>query len=147
MREILFIVLLFGGIGSALWIGDRTARRVAGVLALAALATWLLPTSIDVRFAHVSIGLLTIDATTWMALLGITACSEKHWPSWIAAMQGMAVLSHLARLGPSIRPLVYFVGTVAWSWPMVILLLGIIVVDWPPIRQRLSRSSPTLFAR
>jgi hypothetical protein len=147
MREIIFTVLLVGSIGSAFCIGDRTAKRVAGVLTLAALATWLLPSSINERFAHVSIGLITIDAMTWIALLGITACSEKPWTSWIAAMQGMAVLSHLARLGPSIKTLVYFIGTVAWSWPMVILLLGAVLVDWPPIRQRLARSSPTLFAR
>ena len=147
MRGIIFICLLVASTGSALWIGSRPARHIAIVLILAALATWLLPSTIDERFARFSTALFVIDAVTWIALLGITACSEKLWPSLIAAMQGMTVLSHLARLGPWIRPLVYFAGAVAWSWPIVIVLLGAVLRDWPPIRHPLERWWRSLFAR
>jgi hypothetical protein len=138
MRALVFTILLVSSNLLALVIGDRSARRIGAVLTIAALSTWLLPLTIDQRFAHISWGLFAIDAATWVALLGVTACSDKHWPSWIAGMQGVTVISHLARLAPHINIMVYFWGTVSWAWPMQTILLIAALNDWPLVRRRLS---------
>ncbi len=147
MRTTIFSILLVTSILSALLIGDRSARRIGVILALAALATWLLPSAGLERYARISWQLFSIDLVTWLALLGVVACSETRWPSWIAALQGVTVMSHLSRLGLHIDPYVYFRGTVSWAWPIVILLQIATLRDWPPVQKRLARWWPRLSGR
>jgi len=142
MRTTIFTILLVTSVLSALVIGDRSARRIGVILTVAALATWFIPLTPAQRFARLSWQLFTIDLATWLALLGVVACSETRWPSWIAALQGVTVMSHLARLAPHIDPWVYFRGTVTWAWPMVILLQIVTLRDWPPVQRRLVRWWP-----
>ncbi len=147
MRMTIFAILLVTSVLSALLIGDRNARRIGVILTLAALATWLIPFTGSERVVHISWKLVTVDVVTRLALLGVVACSEARWPSWIAALQGVTVLSHLAGLMPGIAPWVYVRGTVSWSWPIVILLQFVTLRDWPPVRKRLARWWPRLSGR
>mgnify|MGYP001113619933 FL=1 len=78
MRMTIFAILLVTSVLSALLIGDRNARRIGVILTLAALATWLIPFTGSERVVHISWKLVTVDVVTWLALLGVVACSEAR---------------------------------------------------------------------
>ena len=57
-------------------------------------------------------------------LLVIALRANRDWPIAIAAMQVFQVIGQLLKLADRDMPiLVYWIGTVVWAYPMLILLL------------------------
>jgi len=99
-------------------------ERVAGVALLAAtLATRLLQGQAAVSFAEVEWGALYIDALLLAILLFLALEADRYWPLWMAALQGLQVTAHLAKLLDIglLRP-ASAVPPAVWGYPMLLLL-------------------------
>ncbi|NIJ08040.1 hypothetical protein FHS31_001650 [Sphingomonas vulcanisoli] len=65
-----------------------------------------------------------IDLGLLLMLLGVALTSARFWPIIMAALQGLSVMAHLAKiLDQAILPYVYFGLASLLSWPIVILLI------------------------
>ena len=56
-------------------------------------------------------------------LLAIAFRANRYWPIGMAAMQVLQVVGHLLKLAdPHMLPLLYWISSVVWAYPMLILL-------------------------
>ncbi|MDB5680426.1 MAG: hypothetical protein JWO16_231, partial [Sphingomonas bacterium] len=55
--------------------------------------------------------------------VAIALRANRYWPIGIAAMQVLQVVGHLLKLAdPHMLPLLYWLSSVVWAYPMLILL-------------------------
>lgn len=79
--------------GFAMWRGGRP-ERFAGALFLAiTIATFLLP---DRRWMDVQYAIMWLDIGYWVILVGLALIADRWWTLWMAGLQGVGVLLHLA---------------------------------------------------
>jgi hypothetical protein len=124
IRFLVFTTLFFGSIGYALIAGGRSERWAAGLLATAALLTTLMLSSFPQRWGHFEFGTFLIDVALALALVVLSAVSDRYWPIWMSALQGVAVLTHTAVLfAPQIVPPVYGNAEQLLAYPMLCLLI------------------------
>lgn len=122
MIVILFLGLWLGVCGYALWRGGQPERLVAGMFLIA----FLLGSFINAKFRSDGIqwGSLGVDLTMLALLLVIALRANRYWPMGVAAMQLLQVGGHLLKLAdPTMLPLLYWLSSVVWAYPMLILLL------------------------
>lgn len=140
MSAVLFLVLLIGCCGYALWRGG-TPERVAAGLQLGAFAVGLtvhfgLEKS---RYGSVLPWTMAIDAALLAALLVLAHRSTRMWPLWLAGWQGCAMVAHIAKLiDPGMLPLGYAIQTTIWGYPMLIAL----AIGTARHRKRLAAGDP-----
>lgn len=122
MTAVLFILPWLGVCGFALWRGGQPERFVAAIFLLAfPLSSFL---NHKLRSQGVQIGSLVVDVTMMLLLLGIALRANRYWPIGLAAMQLLQVTGHLLKLAdPRMLPLLYWISSVVWAYPMLILLL------------------------
>jgi len=122
MTAVLFILPWLGVCGFALWRGGQPERLVAAMFLIA----FPLGSFINAKFRSqgVQLGSLGIDLTMLILLLVIAFRANRYWPMGIAAMQLLQVMGHLLKLAdPRMLPLLYWISSVVWAYPMLILLL------------------------
>lgn len=73
-------------------------------------------------FRHVEGSVALVDLCLLCSLQFIALRSDKFWPLWIAAVQGVTVLGHLAPLIPNMQPSTSYNAVSLWSYPSWILL-------------------------
>lgn len=101
--------------------GGKDEKTVAAVLILATYLSPLAVASLQ-RFHRVEMPLAMVDFGLGCVLLLVALRSDKFWPLWLVAMQGLTVLSHFAPFVPHMIPWNYRNAVVVWSWPMQIML-------------------------
>lgn len=79
--------------GFAMWRGGKP-ERLAGALFLAfSIVTFLLP---DRRWMDVQYAVMWLDIVFWLVLVALALFADRWWTLWMAGLQGVGVLLHLA---------------------------------------------------
>jgi len=122
MIAVLFTVLWLGVCAYALWRGGQPERFVAIIFLIAA------PLSSAVYSGDLwhgmQIGIFAVDVVMLGLLLAIALRANRYWPIGIVAMQLLQVIGHLLKLADPYMPtLLYWISSVVWAYPMLILLL------------------------
>lgn len=63
-----------------------------------------------------------VDMGSLCLLIVIAMRSNRFWPLWLAAIQGVSVLGHLAPLIPNMQPATSYNAVALWSYPWWIIL-------------------------
>lgn len=122
MTAVLFILPWLGVCCYALWRGGQPERYVAGMF----LVAFPLGLFLNAKFRSQGIqwGSLGIDVAMLVLLLVIALRANRYWPMALAAMQLLQVMGHLLKLAdPQMLPLLYWISSVVWAYPMLTLLL------------------------
>lgn len=149
-RVWLFNAVQVAASGYALTRGGAPERVAAIALLLAAVATRLFSMANPVTFLNVSVGIMIVDVTLLVVMLAITLHADRFWPAWVTALHALGTGAHLARaISPDIIRLAYAVLSVAWSYPIILLLIVGTLRHSQRIRSRgwdldWSRQDPTL---
>lgn len=132
-----FLTLLVACTLYALWVGGAPERIGATVYALSVAATFLIvPTAAHPPWINLEVGAFIIDATTFVAFIFIALRANRYWPLWVAALLGIGVLGHIAKLMiPDTFWRAYAFVLAFWSYP----ILAMMVVGAFRHRQRLTR--------
>jgi hypothetical protein len=103
--------------------GGPPERLVATLFIVGALMSLAVTSSSKGPFDGFEMDLMLVDATMFILLITLALCSSRFWPLTMAGLQGAELLGHLARLVVhGVVPPAYFTITVAWSFPMLVLL-------------------------
>ena len=122
-RLILFLIVWLGCCAFALARGGAPERIAAAIFLAAALLSLAVEQPQGSRFDSVEVGVLVIDLAVLAGFLILSATANRFWPIWMAAMQGVQVLSHFAiAVNATIIPWAYWNAQTLWSYPMLGLL-------------------------
>lgn len=123
MRALFFLTCLVGVIVYA-WAKGGNSERYAGMaLLVASLLTALVASPEAHRFTTIETGVFIVDLGLLFAFVVIVLKSDRYWPIWLAALQLIIVLAHLARLAdPAMMRTGYAFLMAVWSYPQVALI-------------------------
>ena len=123
LRIAVFLILLLGTCGYALWRGGAPERIAAGAMLAATIASAVFRSEVDGRFVDVELGLFLVDTLLLIVLSAIMLHADRGWPILLCALHLCTVGAHGVKFVDSemIR-VTYVVMVTAWSWPMVIAL-------------------------
>lgn len=142
VRWLLFTILLWGSCIYAAWRGGREERLVAASFITADLLTIVVTLPYGERFKHLELSYL-VDAALFIFLTMVSLWSERFWPMWMAAMQGITLISHLSvSFAPEVGPWTYRTAVAFWSYPMLVLLATVTYRRWGRQSQRM-RTAPS----
>lgn len=102
--------------------GGWTERLAAAGIVIDSYLSVLVVSSVDSVFRHVEVPMAIVDFCLFLLLCSIGLSSNKFWPLWLGAMQGVTVLAHAAPLMPDMSPYAVQRAVALWSWPMWIIL-------------------------
>lgn len=102
--------------------GGWAERVTAGGILIATYVTVLVLSPLAIRYQFVELPVMAVDTVLLFVLVGISLKSEKFWPLWLTAMQGLTILSHLAPYVPHVLPWAYGNAVAVWIYPMLIVL-------------------------
>ncbi len=123
VRVLLFNLLYLGCCGYALWRGRGPERWGALILIADFQLSHLLVGPVTTRFAGgVEWPVFWTDLTAFLALYGLSIASTRFWPIWIAGIQLVVTLSHLAPLSPRIIPWAASNAVGLWGYPLLLVL-------------------------
>ena len=123
--KIVFLALLIGACGYALWRGHRDERIAAAACLGATLATRLVISPISSRYAGIESGLLLVDLAMLATFVWIALRSDRFWPLWVAGLQLTMTMAHfLKAIELDLLPQAYAAAAIFWSYP-ILLILGI----------------------
>ncbi|WP_404373718.1 hypothetical protein AB5I39_08575 [Sphingomonas sp. MMS24-J45] len=108
--------------GYALWRGGAPERAAAAVFLLAFPASRVAFLT-GWHFHGLAVGVLLVDLAMLLPLVWIALRANRQWPIPMAAMQMLGLAGHFLKLAePSMLPLLYWLGRIAWAYPMLVLL-------------------------
>lgn len=100
------------------------AAERAGVVILIAnfqLSHWLISPLPD-RYGQTEWGMFAVDGGTFFALFGVALISNRFWPLWMTAVQGVVAFSHFASFRADIIPIAYGNAVALWSYVLLAML-------------------------
>lgn len=104
--------------------GGAPERLTALFFGAAGIATFLIPAEYWTGFRSIDLPLLAIDIALLVSLVVLSACADRFWPIWLAAVQLVIVLVHVAKAyNPAIVPLIYFVASSRLAYVMIFILV------------------------
>lgn len=120
---ILYTVILCTVLASALFLGGRTERAFAIVIAIGFITTQLVAL-VGVHWTAPEYVAWANDAALTIAMGWVTVRSRKFWPIWATGSQLNATITHLASL-PSfgLRSTSYFLSQTVWVIPLLLALV------------------------
>jgi hypothetical protein len=122
MVTLVFHLLLAAAVVHAMRFGGAPERLAAALFVVATIATIAIAQS--ATFQSMSVPLLLIDCAMFAALTGLSVVADRYWPMWLAALELIAVATHLAKAyRPSIVPDAYWIVTNQLAWVMVAVLV------------------------
>lgn len=120
---ILFLTFYLMTTAYAVGRGGAPERWAAAIMAGGALLTAILIGPAGHRFRGPEYGVAVADTLMLAAFTWLMLTADRFWPVWMAAIQGVTVLSHLAFILKPVPLPVYYQNTVnLWSYPQVGLL-------------------------
>lgn len=116
--------------------GGKPERWAASILIAGLILTWALIRHSGQRYHAPEIGVAVADGLTLIGMVWLTLRADRYWPGWLAAMQAIVVLSHLAMILRVTDIPGYYKNTIQlWIYPqLAVLAIGV-------LRERL-RTSP-----
>jgi hypothetical protein len=122
MVAVVFNILLFVSCGFALFRGGKPERIGALLLATAAILSGIV-VQWDQAYRHTEWGVFAIDLALLLGLLILALKANRYWPLWLTSFQLVTIWSHLAvGMFATTMPLAYAIASMAWSYPMLIML-------------------------
>jgi hypothetical protein len=122
IRHIVYGILMWVVCLYALYRGGWAERLTAASFLVLTYLSVLVMSPVAVRFHRIELALALVDISLFGLLLFISLRTKKFWPLWLAAMQGLTILSHLAPYVPHMVPWAYHRAVVVWYYPMLIIL-------------------------
>lgn len=122
IRQLIYGALMWSVCLYAFFRGGWAERVTAGGILIASYVTVLVLSPLAVRYQFVEMPVMVVDIVLLLVLVGISLKSEKFWPLWLTAMQGLTILSHLAPYVPHVLPWAYGNAVAIWIYPMLIVL-------------------------
>lgn len=124
-HTLVYLLLLIAGTLYGLLRGAAPERIGAFVwLANNALTVLLLARS-HAMFHVLELGVLGIDVSTLLALLGLALASNRDWLAFACGMHAGGVSVHLLKLlQPDLPAFGYAFGQMVWSYPIIFALLA-----------------------
>ncbi|MBO9377246.1 hypothetical protein GG804_10755 [Sphingomonas histidinilytica] len=122
IRQLLYGALMWAVCLYAFFRGGWAERVTAGGILIATYVTVLVLSPLAIRYQFVELPVMAVDTVLLFVLVGISLKSEKFWPLWLTAMQGLTILSHLAPYVPHVLPWAYGNAVAVWIYPMLIVL-------------------------
>jgi len=120
---ILYLLLLLGCVGLAMWLGSATERWGGAILFLESIASPLVAQPHHARWHSIEPGILLVDFLGLAAFLILAIRSRRFWPIWAAAFQLLVVAANLAEASrTSSKAIGYALNEQFWAYPMLILL-------------------------
>ena len=120
----LFVTLLALTTLYALWAGGGPERVAAAVYALSVVATHLALLASNQHWRNLEIGVLIVDAVTFVIFIFIALRADRFWPIWVSSLLGIALLGHLARfVMPDTFWRAYAKVLAMWSYPILALMV------------------------
>ena len=139
VRFILFMLLLFGSCGYALWRGNRDARIVAATCLIAAFAS--IPAA---AYGSIETTVLIVDVLVLTSFLYVALQSDRFWPLWIAGLHVTTMIGHALKLmSGDLVPIAYAVALRFWAYPELIILAIAVWRHNQRITPRLQVAQPT----
>ena len=102
--------------------GGAPERWAASMLAGASAASMLSLAPLASRYQHVEAGAAIADACLFAGYLALALRSTRYWPSWIAAIQFLQLLSHLVAALPHVLVMIYGIMISIWGYPMIVAI-------------------------
>lgn len=123
LRIAIFLIMLLGVCGYALWRGGAPERIAAAALLAATIGSAIFRSEAEARFLDVEVGIFVIDVLLLAVLFAIMLRADRGWPILVSALHLCTVGAHALRfIDPDMIRVTYVVMVTAWSWPMVIAL-------------------------
>lgn len=122
VRHILYGLLMWAVCLYAFRRGGWAERLAAAGIIVATYLTVLVLSPAAIRYHQTEFAVVIVDSALFVLLLFISLRTEKFWPLWLVAMQGLTILSHLAPYVPHVLPWAYHRAIVVWIYPMLIVL-------------------------
>jgi hypothetical protein len=122
--RIVFFLFLFGVcVFYALWKGGKPEREAASVFLGMLLFEGIGRNYITAIYSHTDFAYFIVDLAAFVAFSAIALRANRLWPLCIAALQMIALVSHVARyMDFSIHPVAYLMMQVSSSYPSLIIL-------------------------
>lgn len=133
IRNLLFILLLWGSFFFALVRGGPSERAVALIMLTGVEMSHFALLPLSGRFHGIEVGVLLVDILVFFALFAVGLLTRKFWPLWVTAMQGVGLMAHLSGVLPDVIPNAYANAVQLWSWPILITLA---IATWLHMRDR-----------
>jgi len=121
IHKIVFLSLLLGSCGYAVWLGRDNERLTAIALLSSAVASVYLQTS---KFFQPESGILLVDLVLLSYLIWLALRSDRFWPLYAAGFQVVGTTIHLARIADhNVLHSAYATAQVFWAYPVLFALV------------------------
>lgn len=133
-----FDILLVASCVYALLRGDWDSRTIAMICTGASVISHIMLRDNVARYSSVEVGVLVIDALTFIGFTVVALASSRFWPLWIAGLQLTTLLAHASKeIEIDLVPQAYAAAAVFWSFPILIILA---IGTWHAEQRRESES-------
>ncbi|MEH6789181.1 hypothetical protein [Parasphingorhabdus sp.] len=124
MRTSIFLLLLAISCVYAISRGGAPERWVAAIIIGMGALDPLVHVVTPLEYAKVDPGHLFIDLAGWLGFLCVALRANRFWPLWVAALQTIALVAHMAKLlDVTIQPKAYMIMQIASSYPLLVVLM------------------------
>jgi hypothetical protein len=85
--------------------------------------TFFVNSPLPERYASVELAIFGIDAAMLLIFTGLALRTDRYWPLWVAALQLLVVLAHLAKAAdPEMLRNGYGFNMAFWSYPQLLAI-------------------------
>ncbi|MEO6225614.1 MAG: hypothetical protein ABIO80_07170 [Sphingomicrobium sp.] len=117
-RTLLALVALY-----ALLRGRRDERAVGVILVVGVIATHLVISPQNMRFATLETAVMQVDVAVFAGFLWVALRSARFWPLWIAGLQLTTIFGHLLKaFDAQLFSWAYGAALAAWGYPILLIL-------------------------
>lgn len=126
IQVVLYTLLMWGVAVYAFYRGGWEERLCSAAFVTGSYASLLLRSPHGSAFRHLEFQVMLVDSSFFLLMAIIASLSKKYWPMWVTAMTALTLLEHFLPYMPHMDPDVYFLATIAWSYPMwIIIAIGV----------------------
>lgn len=123
LRVLIYYALLLAVLGYAAARGGWAERAAVMIVLGGSILTQAVLSPLAHRFTGIEYSVLAIDILCLAGFTAIALRSDRYWPIWLAALQLIGVLAHLARLAdPGMMRTGYAFLLAVWSYPILALI-------------------------
>jgi hypothetical protein len=117
--------------------GRSDERIVAGICAIASVASAIVVAPLGSRYSNVEAGIFLVDVAAFAGFTFVALRTERFWPLWIAGLQLTTIIAHaLKSVQLDLMPEAYAAAARFWVYPIFLI---IVVGTWRSHRRRLEQ--------